>query len=258
MSLSKKTRFEVFKRDDFTCQYCGRQAPSVILEIDHIVPLSKGGDLTNRNNLVTSCVDCNRGKRDIPLHVKDRIEARAEEAKDYAERQEQLKEYEKYLKQKERNKQKLLSRLNNYWADLCDKKYVLNETGLKSLWRFTQKLSTQEITEAMDISAKRIKGKSEHDIEGRFKYFCGICHNKIAVKSGDEARLRFQEIERYYLSKRKTHYYVKYRLRQIAEDYEKETVLEAIDIALGERQGNYWEAFCDALESLAGEEVPYK
>lgn len=34
-SLSKKTRFEVFKRDSFECQYCGAHPPSTILHVDH-------------------------------------------------------------------------------------------------------------------------------------------------------------------------------------------------------------------------------
>jgi 5-methylcytosine-specific restriction endonuclease McrA len=42
-SISKKLRFEVFKRDSFTCQYCGQKAPDVILEIDHIKPVAKEG-----------------------------------------------------------------------------------------------------------------------------------------------------------------------------------------------------------------------
>lgn len=60
-SISKKLRFEVFKRDSFCCQYCGRSAPDVILEVDHIKPVAEGGKNTLLN-LVTSCRDCNRGK----------------------------------------------------------------------------------------------------------------------------------------------------------------------------------------------------
>ncbi len=59
--LSKKLRFEVFKRDGFTCQYCGRSAPDVILEVDHIKSVKNGGD-NDIMNLITSCFDCNRGK----------------------------------------------------------------------------------------------------------------------------------------------------------------------------------------------------
>jgi len=36
MSLSKKTRFEFFKRDDFRCAYCGKTPPEITLEVDHI------------------------------------------------------------------------------------------------------------------------------------------------------------------------------------------------------------------------------
>lgn len=60
-NLTKKQRFTILKRDNFTCRYCGRKATEVILEIDHIIPVSKGGT-NDLNNLITSCRDCNRGK----------------------------------------------------------------------------------------------------------------------------------------------------------------------------------------------------
>ena len=61
-AISKKTRFDVFKRDGFKCAYCGATpSESVVLEVDHIHPVADGG--TNEiNNLVTACWDCNRGK----------------------------------------------------------------------------------------------------------------------------------------------------------------------------------------------------
>lgn len=57
VSLSR--RFEVLKRDQFTCQYCGKSGCK--LEVDHVVPVSKGGADTIEN-LRTACFDCNRGK----------------------------------------------------------------------------------------------------------------------------------------------------------------------------------------------------
>jgi 5-methylcytosine-specific restriction endonuclease McrA len=66
MAISKKRRFEVFKRDGFKCVYCGKSPPAVILEADHIEPKSKGG-VDDINNLITACFDCNRGKSNIPL-----------------------------------------------------------------------------------------------------------------------------------------------------------------------------------------------
>jgi len=65
-----KLRFEVFKRDNFTCQYCGRKAPNVILQTDHILPKNKGGN-NNINNLITSCEDCNLGKGDTLLSQRE-------------------------------------------------------------------------------------------------------------------------------------------------------------------------------------------
>lgn len=62
-----KLRFEIFKRDNFTCQYCGRKSPDVILEVDHIFPKSKGG-LNKKENYKTACKDCNIGKGDSILN----------------------------------------------------------------------------------------------------------------------------------------------------------------------------------------------
>lgn len=60
-AISKKVRFEIFWRDNFTCRYCGCKPPDVILEVDHIEPVSLGGSC-EFENLLTSCFDCNRGK----------------------------------------------------------------------------------------------------------------------------------------------------------------------------------------------------
>lgn len=59
--ITKKIRFAVMKRDNFTCQYCGAHGEGVVLEVDHIIPISKGGT-SDMDNLITACFDCNRGK----------------------------------------------------------------------------------------------------------------------------------------------------------------------------------------------------
>jgi 5-methylcytosine-specific restriction endonuclease McrA len=55
----KLTRREVFIRDGFTCQYCGRHAGD--LTIDHVIPRSRGGAHT-WDNLVSACKTCNHRK----------------------------------------------------------------------------------------------------------------------------------------------------------------------------------------------------
>ena len=62
-----KLRFELLKDANFTCQYCGRKAPNVILHIDHKIPKSKGGK-NEKNNYIVACMDCNLGKHDILLN----------------------------------------------------------------------------------------------------------------------------------------------------------------------------------------------
>lgn len=60
--ISKTLRFEIFQRDNFTCQYCGKIGnEGANLEIDHKVPHSRGGK-DEFNNYITSCKDCNIGK----------------------------------------------------------------------------------------------------------------------------------------------------------------------------------------------------
>lgn len=64
--IPKRLRFAVFRRDEFTCQYCGQKPPEVILVTDHVVPHSKGGT-DDEPNLITSCEACNSGKSDSML-----------------------------------------------------------------------------------------------------------------------------------------------------------------------------------------------
>lgn len=67
-AVSAKLRFNIFERDKFTCKYCGLSPPAVRLQIDHVIPIAKGGK-DEEANLVTSCFECNNGKRDKVLHV---------------------------------------------------------------------------------------------------------------------------------------------------------------------------------------------
>ena len=55
------TRFNVFLRDRFTCQYCGLHGSAEQLTFDHVVPRSRGGR-TSWSNVVTACSSCNLRK----------------------------------------------------------------------------------------------------------------------------------------------------------------------------------------------------
>jgi hypothetical protein len=96
MALSVRTRFEVFKRDGFCCQYCGRKSPEVVLEVDHIVPLARGGS-DDPINLITSCWDCNHGKAAVPLAETLTGEDPHDKAVMLLERERQLEEYNQVI-----------------------------------------------------------------------------------------------------------------------------------------------------------------
>lgn len=78
-----KTRFEIFKRDNFSCSYCGRSAKDgVQLHVDHIKPVAGGGDDTP-DNLTTACLECNLGKRDFLLTARHKSKLSFQNIKRY-------------------------------------------------------------------------------------------------------------------------------------------------------------------------------
>jgi hypothetical protein len=99
MAVSKRTRFEVFKRDDFRCRYCGANAMQSLIEVDHVIPASKGGT-DDAANLVAACWDCNHGKSDVPLEDRRLSEPTPAEA---------LGEHAKQIRTYLRHQRKLLA-----------------------------------------------------------------------------------------------------------------------------------------------------
>jgi len=61
MAVSQRLRYEILRRDNHACRYCGATAPDVKLNVDHVIPTSLGGS-DKPDNLVAACADCNGGK----------------------------------------------------------------------------------------------------------------------------------------------------------------------------------------------------
>ncbi|GBF78667.1 HNH endonuclease [Aphanothece sacrum] len=60
--IPKSVRDYVFKRDNYQCKSCGQHQQETCLNIDHIIPLAKGGS-NNISNLQTLCQTCNQRKK---------------------------------------------------------------------------------------------------------------------------------------------------------------------------------------------------
>jgi hypothetical protein len=73
MGIECGDKFKILYRDNFTCRYCGSRPGSENLEVDHVIPRSKGGS-DNSCNLVAACVTCNRRKSARIIFPVDMIE----------------------------------------------------------------------------------------------------------------------------------------------------------------------------------------
>lgn len=167
-AISKKVRFEVFKRDAFTCQYCGSHPPKVVLEVDHIVPVCEGGE-NEDTNLITSCFDCNRGKAGNPLASIP--QSLAAKAADIAEREAQIRGYAEVAAARRERIEANVWFVFRHWRG--QKRTTHNR--FNSVKMFIEKLGLEDVLDAVDISL----GKQIRNDESEFKYFCGICWNKI-------------------------------------------------------------------------------
>ncbi|MFI5331164.1 MAG: HNH endonuclease [Desulfobaccales bacterium] len=68
MPLNQKTKREILERDNYKCQICGREINSETAQIDHIIPLSKGGT-DEPANMQTVCPKCNMIKADKIIDI---------------------------------------------------------------------------------------------------------------------------------------------------------------------------------------------
>jgi len=165
--LSKKIRFEVFKRDGFRCVYCGKNPPDVVLEVDHIEPVSKGGS-NDINNLTTACFACNRGKTNIPL---DKIpQTLANNLETLKVKEQQLKEYRKYIKTIKKREDKDIEDIHILFKQQFPKKRLTTEFLNTSLRYFLKIFPKHEIEDAWNTAFCK-----QLDPEATTKYFCGIC-----------------------------------------------------------------------------------
>lgn len=178
--LSKKLRFEVFKRDAFTCQYCGKKAPDVVLEVDHIKPVSKGGK-NELLNLVTACFECNRGKRNIELSDRQELEVQRKQLEELNTKREQMKmmlEWKEELLAFQKEQVKEIEKLFENPFDLWTV-FGFEEKMLSLIDRF----GFLEVYESTKISIRkyiktRYGKKREEEVLLAINKIGGICYNR--------------------------------------------------------------------------------
>lgn len=184
-SLSKKVRFEVFKRDSFKCQYCGKSSPDVVLEVDHIHPVSKGGE-NDIMNLVTSCRDCNAGKSDRELGDDSAIQRQRKQLEDLEIRREQLSMMVQWREGLDSiDEDAALAVVAQIDKTIAPHAHI-NEKGRDDVRKWLKKFSVSEILDAMDDCLSRHEMTSIEDVE---KFF-GLIPKIAAMRRKPESERR--------------------------------------------------------------------
>ena len=160
VSISKRRRFEILKRDGFACLYCGRKSPDVELHVDHVIPVAVGGT-SNDDNLAAACSDCNGGKGAVPLGESPdpSLTARREELA-------------AVLREAEDSDIDLISE--------CWRHMFGSEPGYRETLRvFLKRIDIDGIERAMEIAhAKESSIAGAWSSSQRFRYFAGVCWRK--------------------------------------------------------------------------------
>ena len=171
--MKPTTRFEVFKRDKFTCRYCGKKSPEAILEIDHIVPLAAGG-WSELENLVTACYECNRGKGAKFLSEVPAGESLHERTVLLAEQELQIAEYNHWRHQRREREDKEIAAFfqawpyRDRWVKVSDVRLVFRTLG------------TDEVYDVLEyVTEHVVKRESKSIDETAWIMFVAICWRRI-------------------------------------------------------------------------------
>lgn len=169
MAVSKRLRFEILRRDNHTCRYCGASAPDVPLRVDHVTPEALGGR-TDPSNLVTACEPCNSGKSSVALDG-----AMVEDIKADALRLAELQRQAYAVLVEEIGAR---TEYEDQW------RAVWTFTPIPDAWRNTiGRWHDMGVPLELVLDAARVACRKEKTFYGtdRFRYFCGIVWNQVST-----------------------------------------------------------------------------
>ena len=174
-AIGKKLRFEIFKRDGFSCAYCGNTPPAVVLEVDHITAVANGGE-NDPDNLITSCFDCNRGKGARELSSK--IPSISERMKREAELEEQLKAYRQLKKAISRRMNRDVKRIESAFTTHFPDRVFTDSFRSSIKTNFIPHFDVDELEGFMHRACAKTGEPTPAT-----KFFCGLCWKIIRDRS---------------------------------------------------------------------------
>lgn len=178
-NVSKKTRFEIFKRDSFTCQYCGAQPPTVTLVVDHITPKVADGPC-EPINLITACESCNQGKGGRLL---GEVHPRPDADLMYLATMQEVAEIERFSKAQELLQQKqkqLIVVIQKTWIDIALTNWSPDDVEILKMLKMG---SLETCMEAVTMAAIAYRER-RCDRMTWLRYMWGIFHNMNSEDEG--------------------------------------------------------------------------
>lgn len=163
MAVSKRTRFEVLRRDDYTCRYCGQSAPDVKLTVDHVLPVALGGG-DDPTNLVAACKDCNAGKSSMSPDAQ-----LVDDVREDAGRWSAAMQLASHLLEQECDEiEEVLERFKAHWQNY-----------LPTSWESTvERLYVAGLPESVILKCADI-AINAYGVHSRWAYFCGAANKRL-------------------------------------------------------------------------------
>lgn len=252
-SIPKSIRFEVLKRDKFSCQYCGISAPDAILHVDHIDPVANNGP-NDIINLITSCEGCNLGKSHKLLSDDSAIKKAKTQLDELQERREQLAMMMEWQRGLRALADDTVSEVCGYWEGLAPG-LTVNESGKREVKKWMRRFSLSEITTAMDAAAEqylefvsndRVTGESW---EFAFSKVPGIC--RVTRETREDPDIRELYYIRGILRNRLSYFDPKQSLQYLKNARSWGVTLEALRAIVADVRS--WTEFKCAIGKAIGE-----
>lgn len=178
MAVSKRLRFEVLRRDNHTCRYCGGAAPDIPLRVDHVIPVALGG-ADDPSNLVTACDPCNTGKSSVPADA-PLVEDVAGDAIRWSRAMQQVALIRARDIEARRALVEWFEHIWSGWHYGRDQKPIPAPDGFDAVLKFFDAgLAEIEIEELITIAMRA----NHVPPAGTWRYFCGCCWRRIRENS---------------------------------------------------------------------------
>lgn len=178
-SISKKLRFTVFERDNFTCQYCGKtpEKEDTVLQVDHVISVKNGGE-NDIQNLLTSCFECNIGKGARSTIKKGQPpKSIEEELKRTRERLGQVLAMNEMRKKIVRVKNKIRDEETSWVKEALVGSYTDEiYKGVQKVVK-THNFRLDIALDALEITESRHNYSSFESVDSFISYFFGVCRN---------------------------------------------------------------------------------